>query len=89
LVAQAQDGWIAVSEPEAMPSAHRPTVAAPRVPQHRSRLSPDRWPVVAADARTLGLRQAARQHGVSHQTVANIVERVDAAERSSLASAAD
>ena len=44
--------------------------------QQRPRLSPDRWPTVAADARMLGLRQAARQHGVSHETVRQIVRRV-------------
>jgi hypothetical protein len=34
------------------------------------------WPVVAADAQLLGLRQAAKQHGVSHETVRRIVQRV-------------
>ena len=38
-------------------------------------VSPDRWPLVAADARSLGLRQAARQYGVSHETVRQIVRR--------------
>ena len=40
------------------------------------RLSPDRWPIVAADAHAFGLRQAAWQHGVSHETVRQIVLRV-------------
>ena len=34
------------------------------------------WPVVAADARLLGLRQAVKQHGVSHETVRRIVWQV-------------
>ena len=41
-------------------------------------VSPDRWAIVAADARALGLRQAAKQHGVSHETVRQIVRRVAA-----------
>ena len=46
--------------------------------QCRPRLSRDRWPTVAADACALGLRQAAKCHGVSHETVRQIVPRVEA-----------
>jgi hypothetical protein len=56
--------------------SHRParhaTSPAPRQP----RIPPILWPVVAANARTLGLRQTAKQHGVSHKTVRQIVQRV-------------
>jgi hypothetical protein len=51
-------------------------VTRPGRRQRQPRLSPDRWPLVAADARLLGLRQAARQHGVSHETVRQILRRV-------------
>ena len=40
-------------------------------------VSPDRWPLVAADAGALGLRQAALQHGASHEAVRQIVRRTD------------
>ena len=52
--------------------ARRVAPGTPRQP----RIPPERWPLVAADARLLGLRQAAKQHGVSHETVRRIVRRV-------------
>jgi hypothetical protein len=51
-----------------------------RLPRRqRPRIAPERWPMIAADAGALGLRQAARQHGVSHEAVRQIVLRVAAA----------
>ena len=53
---------------------HPPYGVAPHVPR-QPRIPPRLWPVVAADARLLGLRQAAKQYGVSHETVRQIVRR--------------
>jgi hypothetical protein len=58
---------VAAAEPQ------RPT---PSRPQHAPRIDPARWPTVAADARLLRLRQAAWQHGVSHEAVRQIMRRL-------------
>ncbi len=47
-----------------------------RAARYRPTIPSDRWSLVAADARMLGLRQAAKQHGVSHETVRRIVRRL-------------
>jgi hypothetical protein len=46
-------------------------------PRQRPRIPPERRPHVTADARLLGLRQAARRHGTSHETVRQILRRVE------------
>ena len=55
------------------------TTPAPS-PSHRSRqrvaIPPDQWPIIAAEARQIGLRQTARQFGISHETIRQIVRRV-------------
>jgi hypothetical protein len=43
-------------------------------------IPPERWPLVAADARWMGLWQAARRHEVSHETVRRIMRRLAGAE---------
>lgn len=59
------------------------------MPQHQPRIDRARWPIIAADARLLGLRQAAKQHGISHESARQILKRVAAAEHSVTPQAAD
>ena len=58
-----------------MPNEHSP--APGRIGRTLTRIPVARWPIVAADARLLGLRQAAKQHRVSHETVRMIMQRVE------------
>jgi hypothetical protein len=48
-------------------------------PQHRPKLPEALWPAVAEAARALGLRQAARAYGISHETVRRIARAAGAA----------
>lgn len=67
-----------------VPAQHTTDSApAPRPPRrvtprsaHAVRIPPEQWPLVAADARALGLRGAARRHGISHETVRQIARRL-------------
>jgi hypothetical protein len=69
---RAHDGRLALAPPA------RPAIAGQASPpQHRPRLAPDRWPLVATDARLLGLRQAAKQHDISHEAARQIMKRLE------------
>ena len=72
--------WVAT--PDYRPAACQRVTPESRymVPRLATAIPPERWPVVAADARLLGLRQAAKQHGVSHETVRRIVCRLQPAD---------
>ena len=46
-------------------------------PQHRPNLPRALWPRVAESARAFGLRQAAKDYGVSHEVVRRIIQLVE------------
>ena len=53
-----------------------PDEPSPSPAQHRPRIQPSLWLGVAAEARQVGLRTVATQHGVCHEAVRQIVRRV-------------
>jgi len=54
---------------QCLSSRRQPSIGRHAVTSQRLRISRERWPLVAARARQVGLRNAAREFGVSHETV--------------------
>jgi hypothetical protein len=71
------DGRVRVLTHE--PPARHPACAGGRYRQPRTKIAPEQWPAVAAQAARDGYRPTAGAWGVSHPTVATIVRKVRAA----------